>query len=165
MSIVSRPKFLCLGDTMRPETLFPITQKWVEFTLSKMGYSLVCAEGGVLQFEKDGTASNHVAPNGPPLITCQKPDFSAPHHDGPVFDRSDVIDLLIEITGESRTEAGFRLVAILRSGDTEEATSGDKCGTCRGTGVIPVLQAVQAGALKKTPPPCPDCGGTGVRAA
>jgi len=99
-------------------SLIPVTCRSVHLTLRLLGYELIEDDGEVFIWKKVGPPPAGMEPlfkHWSPVVTHQLPLFTAEGHDLPVYDRSDVTDLWVTITGTDRT-TGVRVVARLRSG-------------------------------------------------
>lgn len=102
---------------MAPISLIPVTLRSVKHTMQQFGYLLLDDDGHVLIWKKGGPVPKgleEISKSWPPVVSKQYPTFTAEGHDQPVYDRSDITDLIVEITGRGRTD-GARAVAILRS--------------------------------------------------
>ena len=112
---------------MAPTSLMPITLRSVKTLLGELGYSVVFDDGEDFVWKKTGPfprGLEQIFDDWPNVVTHHYPAFKADGHDTLVYDRSDVTDLIVEITGKDRTE-GVRVVALLRS---NAAISCRKCG-------------------------------------
>lgn len=67
--------------------------------------------------DNDRAAKHAKAGDWPVHLTILKPDFTCDGYDQMVYDRNYVVDLVIHITGDGNTDAGTRLLAVLRSGE------------------------------------------------
>lgn len=98
-------------------SLIPVTLRSVQLTLGRLGYAIVIDDGHDFVWKKIGPAPSGLEQayrNWPLVVTKQYPSFKAEGHDISVYDRSDVTDLIVNITGTDRTN-GVRIAALLRS--------------------------------------------------
>jgi hypothetical protein len=112
---------------MAPTSLMPVTLRSVRSLLGELGYSLFFDDGEDFVWKKTGPPPpglEQVFEDWPTVVTHHYPSFKAEGHDTLVYDRSDVTDLVVEITGKDRT-TGVRVVALLRS---NAALACQKCG-------------------------------------
>jgi len=116
-----------LRGLMAPISLMPITLRSVKTLLAEWGYSLQFDDGEDFVWKRTGPyppGLEGVSEAWPNVVTHHYPSFKADGHDTLVYDRSDVTDLIVEITGKDRT-TGVRVVALLRS---NAALACQKCG-------------------------------------
>jgi hypothetical protein len=112
---------------MAPTSLMPITLRSVKTLLGDLGYSIFLDDGEDFVWKKTGPCPaglEQAFEAWPKVVTRHYPFFKADGHDTLVYDRSDVTDLIVEITGKDRTE-GVRVVALLRS---NAALACQRCG-------------------------------------
>ena len=105
-----------------PKTQHPVTFKHLQATLNGLGYGLSRHDPirPILHWYKETVAPAGVGENWPPHLTTLKPDFSAEGHSEPVYDRSYIIDLLINIFGDEPDGAGTRLAIVAHQIATAE---------------------------------------------
>lgn len=106
---------------MPPISLTPVTLRSVMHTMQQLGYVLAANDGRAFYWEKKGKPAKGLEDlwkGWPKVVSKNHPFFKAEGHDALVFDRSDVTDMIVEITGTGRTN-GARVVALLRS-DTDD---------------------------------------------
>lgn len=102
-------------------SLTPVTLRSVMHTMQQLGYALAANDGRAFYWEKKGKPAKGLEKawkTWPQVVSKHHPFFTAEGHDALVYDRSDVTDLIVEITGTGRTN-GARVVALLRS-DTKD---------------------------------------------
>ena|SRR5579863_5367316 len=98
-------------------SLIPVTLRSVHLTLRLLGYELIEDDGEIYIWKKVGPppkGMESLFKQWQPVVTHQQPLFIAEGHDQKVYDRSDVTDLWVTITGTDRT-TGVKVVARLRS--------------------------------------------------
>ena len=151
---------------MAPISLIPVTLRSVKHFMAQLGYVLVADDGRVLIWKKDRKPPKgleKLSKNWPPVVSKQYPSFTADGHDGLVYDRSDVTDLTVEITGTTRTD-GVRVLAILRSESNDPDLPpahiiGLTCGKCGKPSKVDHWKAGLRGISLK----CTHCGHEEVR--
>ncbi|MFA6265615.1 MAG: hypothetical protein WC670_07875 [Pseudolabrys sp.] len=105
--------------------------------MTSLGYHLVKDDGRVFYWEKKGPFPNGLedaARSWPAIVSKHYPLFAAEGQETLVYDRSDVTDLIVEITGTGRANSA-RIGAILRTetGDTQSVPFqlvDMQCGKC-----------------------------------
>lgn len=146
---------------MAPVALIPVTLRSVKHTLQQLGYVLVEDDGRILIWKKVGPVPSgleEVAKAWPLVVSKQYPLFTAEGHDLRVYDRSDVTDLIVEITGRARTD-GARIVAMLRSEtlDPDLPAAHIINLLCKGCGARTRVDRYSS-TLKEIFCKCPHCG-------
>jgi hypothetical protein len=151
---------------MAPISLIPVTLRSVKHFMAQLGYALEADDGRVLiwrKVSKPPKGLEKLGKNWPIVVSKQYPTFTADGHDGLVYDRSDVTDLTVEITGTTRTD-GVRVLAILRSESADPdlppahviSLSCGKCGK-------PTKMDRWKNGLRGISLKCPHCGHEEVR--
>ncbi|MGJ5207024.1 hypothetical protein [Bradyrhizobium sp. HKCCYLR20261] len=104
-----------------PKTLHPVTFRNLQATLNGLGYGLGRHDPDkpILHWWRENKKK---FPSGdwPDHLTTLKPDFTADGHAEPVYDRSYVVDLLVNIFGDSPDGAGQRLAIVAHQIATAE---------------------------------------------
>jgi hypothetical protein len=118
-------------------SLIPVTLNSVKQLMITLGYHLVEDDGRVFYWEKKGPfprGLEDAARSWPAIVSKHYPLFAAEGQNALVYDRSDVTDLIVEITGTGRTNSA-RIGAILRTENSDtKAISFQlvdmQCGKC-----------------------------------
>lgn len=147
-------------------SLIPVTLRSVQHTMQQLGYVLAEDDGRAFYWEKKGTPIKGLEKaweSWPEVYTHHHPLFTAEGHDALVYDRSDITDLMVEITGTGRTESA-RIVAILRSETSDPDLPASqrinmKCGNCGEPSKVDRWKSSLTAMNLK----CPSCGHEEIR--
>jgi hypothetical protein len=100
----------------------PVSFKYLQMILNRLGYGLSHHDQDkpIIHWQREGRPLPDGMKQLPEHITTLKPDFRADGYPDPVYDRSYVIDLIMNVTGSNATQAGHQLRAVLLAGDGEK---------------------------------------------
>lgn len=103
-------------------TMKPVPLAAFKTLMKRFSYDCILDQHPVLQFKKDGNIPagyEQVAASWPEILTVRHPDFAHEKFVDPVYDSSQVIDILLSILHSSsptmtRTEVSIQISAILK---------------------------------------------------